>query len=238
MIALLGPDSPFPAVSRALQEPNGLLAAGADLTPARLLDAYRHGIFPWFSEHEPVLWWSPDPRMVLYPGEFQPGRTFRRVLRNRDYEVRVDHDFAATIRACAAPREGANGTWINPQMIAAYQQLHLLGHAHSFETWIDGALVGGLYGVAVGRMFFGESMFSRVADGSKIAFAHLVAQLRAMDFELLDCQMHTDHLERLGARPIARSEFLRLVTRLTAVASPVGAWTLASGAARDRPWEH
>ena len=237
MITLLGPDSPFPNPARALHDPNGLLAAGANLAPARLLDAYRQGIFPWFSEHEPVLWWSPDPRMVLFPAEFQPGRTFRRVLRNRDYEVRVDHDFGAAIRACAEPRDGSGGTWINPAMIAAYERLHSLGHAHSFETWIDGALVGGLYGVAVGRMFFGESMFSRVADGSKIAFAHLVAHLRLSDFELLDCQMHTEHLERLGARQIPRTEFLRLVTRLTAEARPPGRWTLAAGAERDRPWD-
>ena len=237
MITLLGPRSPFPPAARALHEPNGLLAAGGDLSPERLLDADRHGIFPWFSEVEPVLWWSPDPRMVLYPAEFQPGRTFRRVLRNRAYQVRVDHDFAATIRACAAPREGAGGTWINSRMIAAYQHLHELGHAHSFETWIDDRLVGGLYGVAVGKVFFGESMFSWAADGSKIAFAHLVAHLQLHGFGLLDCQMHTEHLQRLGARQIPRVEFLREVARLSAAPLLPGHWTLAPEAERDRPWD-
>lgn len=236
MIALLQADTPFPDPARALRQPNGLLAAGADLSPQRLLAGYRRGIFPWYSEGEPILWWSPDPRMVLRPAGFQPGRSLRKVLRNRDYEVRVDHDFAQVIAACAAPREGAAGTWISPAMIDAYRELHRLGHAHSFETWVDGRLAGGLYGVAVGGVFFGESMFSRVPDGSKIAFCHLVARLRLHGFELLDCQMHTDHLERLGARLMARREFLAEVQRLADAPGPPGRWTLDPLAARDRPW--
>ena len=236
MIALLGPDTPFPPVSRALHEPNGLLAAGADLRPGRLLDAYRRGIFPWFSEGEPVLWWSPDPRMVLYPREFQPGRSLRKVLRNRTYEVRLDHDFGAVIRACAGPRAGASATWISTAMMAAYETLHALGHAHSFETWVDGELVGGLYGVAVGQVFYGESMFSRIADASKIAFCHLVAQLRLTGFHLLDCQMHTEHLQRLGARQVPRSQFVREVAQLTRGDLTPGPWRLAEGASRDLPW--
>ncbi|MDE3012369.1 MAG: leucyl/phenylalanyl-tRNA--protein transferase [Pseudomonadota bacterium] len=237
MITLLGPETPFPPATQALQQPNGLLAAGADLSPARLLNAYRQGIFPWFSEGEPVLWWCPDPRMVLYPAEFQPGRSLRKVLRNRDYLVQVDHDFAATIRACAAPRAGAPGTWISRHMIAAYEALHALGHAHSVETWMDGQLVGGLYGVAVDGVFFGESMFSLVTDASKIAFAHLVAQLRLSGFGLLDCQMHTGHLERLGARQIPRQLFLAELKRLCAQPRAPGRWTLAADAARDLPWQ-
>jgi leucyl/phenylalanyl-tRNA--protein transferase len=237
LITLLGPETPFPHATRALHDPNGLLAAGANLSPARLLEAYRHGIFPWFGEDEPILWWSPDPRMVLYPREFQPGRSLRKVLRNRTYEVRVDCDFAAVIRACAGPRAGASGTWINEQMITAYEAMHRLGHAHSFETWIGGRLVGGLYGVAVGSVFFGESMFSRENDASKIAFSHLVAHLRLSGFGLLDCQMHTDHLERLGARPIPRADFLREIALCTREADQPGRWSLIEAAERDLPWD-
>jgi leucyl/phenylalanyl-tRNA--protein transferase len=215
MIPWLRAVDPFPPVDAALTEPNGLLAAGADLSPRRLLDAYRRGIFPWFNAGEPILWWSPDPRMVLFPHEFAPGRSLRRRLRRVDYEVRFDSAFRQVMLACAAPRPGQRGTWITPQMVEAYTRLHALGHAHSVETWIDGELVGGLYGVAIGRVFYGESMFTRVSDASKIAFAHLVAQLKDWGYGLIDCQMSTRHLASLGAREIPRSEFTSLLDQLT-----------------------
>jgi leucyl/phenylalanyl-tRNA--protein transferase len=203
----------FPAVTQALRSPNGLLAAGGN---ARLLEAYRHGIFPWFSEGEPILWWSPDPRMVLFPNEFKVSHSLRKTLRNDHHEVRFDSapstglrtGFEQVMRACAAPREGASGTWIHEEMIAAYCELHRLGYAHSVETWKNGELVGGLYGVALGRMFYGESMFSRKTDASKIALAHLAAQLARWNFGMIDCQMNTPHLASLGAREIPRKEFI------------------------------
>lgn len=214
MIPWLEPGDDFPPLSQALREPNGLLAAGADLSPARLIDAYRHGAFPWFNEGEPILWWSPNPRMVLFPRELIIGRTFKKTLRNRRYDVRFDTAFSAVIAACAAPRAGQHGTWIHPAMIAAYEQLHALGVAHSVETWIDGELAGGLYGLALGRMFYGESMFSRAPDASKIAFAHLAWQLKRWRFGLIDCQMKTAHLASLGAREISRAQFMRRVGEL------------------------
>ncbi len=208
MIPLLHKESPFPPLSQALKCPNGLLAAGGDLTAARLLQAYRLGIFPWFSSAEPILWWSPDPRMVLFPTEFKLSRSLRRKLVNLSYAVTVDTSFETIMRECAAPREASAGTWITEEMIGAYCELRRLGHAHSVEVWIEGQLVGGLYGVAAGRMFFGESMFSRCADASKIALAHLCCQLERWNFGLIDCQMHTPHLASLGARLIPRSEFI------------------------------
>ena len=211
MIALLVNNTPFPPVDQALREPNGLLAAGGDLAPGRLLDAYRHGIFPWFNADEPILWWSPDPRMVLFPQEFKVSRSLRKTLRNKLYEVRTDSAFEQVMRACAAPREGQGGTWIHEDMIAAYTALHRMGHAHSIEVWMDGQLAGGLYGVSIGRMFYGESMFSLRTDASKIALAHLAMQLERWNFGMIDCQMNTRHLASLGAREIPRAEF---VTRL------------------------
>lgn len=225
MIAWLGPNDPFPDVVHALREPNGLLAAGADLSPERLLEAYRRGIFPWFSPGEPILWWSPDPRMVLVPGEMKVSRSLAKRLRRGDYEIRVDTAFEAVMRACAEPRPGQRGTWIVPAMIRAYVRLHALGHAHSVEAWRDGTLVGGLYGVALGRMFYGESMFSRASDASKATLAHLAAQLRRWDFGLIDCQMATDHLASLGARPLARAEFLGRVADLVHLPGLPGTWT-------------
>ncbi|HLP98708.1 MAG TPA: leucyl/phenylalanyl-tRNA--protein transferase [Sideroxyarcus sp.] len=208
MIPLLRSDNSFPPVSNALRSPNGLLAAGGDLSPARLLAAYRSGIFPWFGEGDPILWWSPDPRMVLFPQEFKLSHSLRKTLRNGRHEVRTDSAFEQVMRACAAPRAGADGTWILEEMIQAYCELHRMGHAHSVETWLDGELVGGLYGMAIGRMFYGESMFSRSSDASKIALAHLCAQLTRWDFGMIDCQMNTPHLASLGAREIAREEFI------------------------------
>ncbi|MFZ2161237.1 MAG: leucyl/phenylalanyl-tRNA--protein transferase [Sideroxyarcus sp.] len=222
MIPLLH-SSTFPSVTQALRSPNGLLAAGGDLDTARLLEAYRHGIFPWFSEGEPILWWSPDPRMVLFPNEFKVSHSLRKTLRNGRHEVRFDTDFEQVMRACAAPREGANGTWIHDEMIAAYCELHRLGYAHSVEIWMNGELVGGLYGVALGRMFYGESMFSRKTDASKIALAHLAAQLARWNFGMIDCQMNTSHLASLGAREIPRKEFIARLQDLINC-DPVAVW--------------
>jgi leucyl/phenylalanyl-tRNA--protein transferase len=197
-----------------------LLAAGGNLSATRLIDAYRHGIFPWFSDGQPVLWWSPDPRMVLIPAEFSIKRSLKKRIRHADYEVRVDCAFEAVMRACAAPRDGQSGTWITDEMVAAYTALHRRGLAHSVETWIDGELAGGLYGVALGRMFYGESMFTRATDASKIALAHLARQLDRWEFGMIDCQMATDHLSSLGARAIARGEFVRRLEVLVNLQPP------------------
>jgi len=209
MIPWLSPRDPFPPLTRALAEPNGLLAAGADLSVERLVSAYSNGIFPWVSEDEPLLWWSPDPRMVLFPAELKISRSLGKTLRNRDYEIRVDSAFTAVMRACAAPRDAHSGTWITAAMLEAYTALHRRGLAHSVETWIDGELAGGLYGVSLGRMFYGESMFTRVADASKIALAHLARQLERWQFGPIDCQMKTAHLASLGAHEISRAAFVR-----------------------------
>jgi len=214
MIALLHDHTPFPPVTQALRQPNGLLAAGGNLSPARLLDAYRHGIFPWFNSDDPILWWSPDPRMVLFPTEFRISHSLRKTLRNQVYEVRTNTVFEQVMQACAAPRNGQAGTWIHNDMIAAYTALHRMGYAHSIETWKDGELAGGLYGIAIGRMFYGESMFSRRSDASKVALAHLASQRDQWNFGMIDCQMNTSHLASLGAREISRAEFLRNLQEL------------------------
>ncbi|MBI4195716.1 MAG: leucyl/phenylalanyl-tRNA--protein transferase [Betaproteobacteria bacterium] len=224
MIPWLGPYDPFPPVSRALREPNGLLAAGGDLSAPRLIDAYRHGVFPWYNEGEPLLWWSPDPRMVLFPAELRLSRSLRKRLRRRDYEVRADSAFDAVVRACAAPRGRRAGTWITDAMIAAYAALQRRGIAHSVETWIGGKLAGGLYGIALGRMFYGESMFTRATDASKIALAHLVRQLERWSFGMIDCQMKTGLLASFGAREIPRAEFMRKLAELVNYPSQTGAW--------------
>ena len=192
MIPWLTGDSPFPPVNEALREPNGLLAAGGDLTPERLLDAYRHGIFPWFSPGDPLLWWSPDPRMVLIPDEFKQSDSLAKVIRKGTFEIRTDTAFEQVMRACAAPRKEQRGTWIDEQMINAYCELHRTGYAHSVEIWLSGKLVGGLYGIAIGQVFYGESMYSQVANASKIALAHLTNAAYA--FKMIDCQMYTPHL--------------------------------------------
>ncbi|WP_426071568.1 leucyl/phenylalanyl-tRNA--protein transferase [Janthinobacterium sp. DSP2-3-3] len=217
MIPWLDTHTPFPDVSRALtDEAPGLLAAGADLSPARLLDAYKHGIFPWFSEGQPILWWSTDPRMVLMTEDFKVSdslaKTIRKVERSAAtdgrWQLRFDSDFDAVMRACAAPRKDGPGTWISDEIIAGYTGLHKLGYAHSSELWLDGELVGGAYGVSIGRMFYGESMFARVSDGSKIALAQLVRFLKARGVAMIDCQQETRHLASLGAAPISRARFL------------------------------
>jgi len=230
MVPWLGPDDPFPPVERALGQESGapgLLAASSDLLPWRVVDAYRQGIFPWYSDGQPVLWWSPDPRMVLLPREFKISpsfrKTLRRVLHDPRWEVRVDADFSAVMRSCAqAPRRGQRGTWITAEIIDAYACLHRAGNAHSIETWLDGQRVGGLYGVSLGRMFFGESMFAHVSDASKIALAALVGHLRRHEIEMIDCQQNTPHLASLGGREIARSTFVAHVR--TAASAPAIAW--------------
>lgn len=230
MIPWLREDAAFPPISRALAEPNGLLAAGAELTPGRLLDAYRHGIFPWYSEGQPVLWWSPDPRTVLFVDEFRLPRSLRKVAAQRRFEIRVDTAFRAVIEACAEPRSRERRTWITPAMIEAYSALHRQGHAHSVEAWHGGELAGGLYGVAVGRIFFGESMFARKADASKVALVHLVGMFRQMRVPLIDCQQETEHLKRFGARPIPRDEFAEHLSRLVHSTLPADAWSAAAEA--------
>lgn len=197
----------FPDAASALEEPNGLVAAGGALSPEWLLAAYRRGFFPWFNEGDPILWWSPDPRLVLFPHEIRIHRSLGRVLRQRRFEVRVDTDFPAVIAACAMPREPGGKTWILPAMQAAYCRMFELGYAHSVECWREGRLVGGLYGMALGRVFFGESMFSFETDASKVALAHLARLLTAKDFAMIDCQMSTAHLLSMGAREIPRDEF-------------------------------
>jgi leucyl/phenylalanyl-tRNA--protein transferase len=224
VIPFLAVDDPFPPVNVALREPNGLLAAGADLSPERLIDAYARGIFPWFGEDDPVLWWSPDPRMVLYVDELHVSRSLRRAVRAGRFRVTLDTAFAEVMAACAEPRPGQDGTWITAGMTEAYTRLAALGYAHSVESWMDGRLAGGLYGVALGRMFFGESMFSRVSDASKVAFVHLVHQLKRWQIPLLDCQMSTRHLASLGAREIRRADFTRAVRHLVRQPSVPTPW--------------
>lgn len=224
MLGWIGRDDPFPPVEQALREPNGLLCAGGDLSQRRLLEAYRHGIFPWYSRGEPILWWSPDPRMVLHCEELKVSRSLSKSLRNKGFELRVDSAFREVLKGCAEPRGDGGGTWLSPAMRTAYLALHEAGHAHSFETWRDGELVGGLYGVAIGRMFYGESMFSRATDASKVALVHLVRFLQARGFPLVDCQMRTPLLASLGAREVARRSFLRAVSALVNYPEPPGKW--------------
>jgi leucyl/phenylalanyl-tRNA--protein transferase len=219
MVPWLSKEDDFPDVDTALTEADGapgLLAAGADLSSERLLKAYRQGIFPWFSVGQPVLWWSTDPRMVLFTEDFKISRSLKKTLKKVDdsfrsgghWEVRFDSDFEAVMRACAAPRDGESGTWISEEIVRGYTALHRLGYAHSSEVWLDGALVGGAYGVSIGRMFYGESMFARATDASKIALAYLVHFLKSHGVSMIDCQQETSHLASLGAMPISRAEFV------------------------------
>jgi leucyl/phenylalanyl-tRNA--protein transferase len=220
----------FPPIENALAEPNGLLAAGGDLSPQRLLAAYSQGIFPWYSEGQPILWWSPDPRMVLHCDELKVARSLRRTVASQKFEIRVDTAFQQVISECSLPRRGHYGTWIMPEMINAYTQLHALGHAHSVEAWRDGVLVGGLYGVSLGRMFFGESMFAHESDASKVSLVHLVAMLKERAMPMIDCQQDTEHLARLGARPIARRVFAKALDRLVNCSEPDRPWSGGQGA--------
>lgn len=223
MVRWLGPDDPFPPLETALSEPNGLLAIGRTLAVPTLLEAYSQGIFPWFSRGEPILWWSPDPRMILAPAELHVSRSLAQRLRRGGFEMTADRAFESVMRACAAPRPGDAGTWISERMIRAYRQLHEAGFAHSIETWMDGELAGGLYGVAIGRAFFGESMFTHRTDASKIALVTLARQLQDWRFGLIDCQMRTPHLASMGAREIPRREFaarLRELVHQPPISSP------------------
>lgn len=213
MIPWLSDDDPLPPAEQALRRPNGLLAAGGGLSVDRLLSAYSQGCFPWYSDGEPVLWWSPDPRMVLFPGELHVPRSLSRRLRRGDFRITADLAFADVIAGCAEPR-GDGGTWITHEMIAAYERLHAAGYAHSVEAWQEGVLVGGLYGVSIGRAFFGESMFTRVPDASKAALVTMVQAFVAWNIALIDCQMKTEHLTRFGAREIPRADFLARVRTL------------------------
>jgi leucyl/phenylalanyl-tRNA--protein transferase len=219
-------DSPdtFPPVDCALREPDGLLAAGGDLSPTRLIAAYRRGIFPWYSQGQPILWWCPDPRAVLLPQEFKLSRSLGKTIRNRGFETRLDSAFARVIEACGSTALRPGGTWLSPEMQAAYVSLHALGYAHSVETWLEGQLVGGLYGVAVGRMFFGESMFSLERDASKVAMSRLCSELLGRDFHMIDCQMATPHLMSLGAQLIPRHRFIHQLAEHTAGEDRAGLW--------------
>lgn len=227
------PSSPFPPLASALVEPNGLLAAGGDLHPQRLLAAYRHGVFPWFNPGEPILWWSPDPRVVFDTAGFRLHRKLRVALRDSSLVLRADSDFATVIARCAdSPRPGQRGTWIGAAMRRAYFELHALGHAHSMEAWDGGRLVGGIYGVAVGRMFFGESMFSARPGGSKIALAGLASLLAGWGWPLIDAQVANPHLALLGARELPRADFAAELGRLCALPGRPGSWREAAG---DQP---
>ena len=218
-----GPDA-LPDPSRALDEPNGLLAIGGTLHPDWLLASYSNGIFPWYEEGDPILWWSPDPRAVLWPEDLRISRSLRRTLANERFEVTADAAFDAVIDACAEPRRDAAATWITSDMATAYKRLHSLGWAHSIEAWQDGDLAGGLYGIRIGQMFFGESMFSRASDASKVALAGAVAYLQARGVALIDCQTPSEHLARLGATNMPRSEFLTHLERYREPAGSPGSW--------------
>jgi leucyl/phenylalanyl-tRNA--protein transferase len=237
-LPILGTDSraPFPDPRTALREPDGLLAVGGDLSPTRLLNAYAHGIFPWYSERQPIMWWSPDPRMVFRSDGVHLSRRFRQELRKLDWTIRADTAFDRVVLNCAiSPRAGQTGTWITKTMRAAYGELHRLGHAHAFEVWDGALLVGGLYGVAIGRMFFAESMFSAVSGGSKIALAALAAILREWGWPLVDAQVESEHLLRMGATTLPRDAFLDLVACQTTLDADAGPWTRRVGD-RDMGW--
>ncbi len=222
----------FPAAEQALEEPDGLLAIGGDLGSRRLLEAYRHGIFPWYDSTQPILWWSPNPRSVLFPEGLVISRSLRRSLKRCAYEITIDRSFPEVIQACAEPRKDAQGTWLTPAMIDAYTALHREGHAHSIEAWNDDRLIGGLYGICIGRVFFAESMFNRRPDASKICLVRLAQHLLAWDFKLIDCQVHSQHIERLGARRIPRSRFIAMLDRWCPATISENAW---QSNPQDRP---
>lgn len=218
----------FPPIHMALDEPNGLLAAGGTLTVPQLLTAYSRGIFPWYESGQPVLWWSPDPRMVLYPQNLRISRSLARLVANHSYQVTLDRAFTAVMQACALPRHEDGGTWINDEMLEAYAELHAAGYAHSIEIWQGESLVGGVYGVALGRIFFGESMFSGVSNGSKLALVYLSRQLRRWGYQLIDCQVSSAHLQSLGAVEISREEFRKQLQQYVIVEGSAGKWAIES----------
>lgn len=219
------PPEALPPAESARNEPNGLLAVGGSLDPDWLLHAYAHGAFPWYNPGEPILWWSPDPRAVMRPEDLRISRSLRRRIRAGTYDIRADTRFASVIDACAGPRDSSEGTWITKQMKAAYLRLHALGYAHCFEAWQSEQLVGGLYGVALGNIFFGESMFTHANDASKVAFAAAVGYLKSRNFELIDCQIPSAHLTSLGATLMRRTDFVATLATLCASVRPPGAWT-------------
>ncbi len=226
-LTVLDPNNPaqdFPLVNKALREPDGLLAVGGCLSKNRLLNAYRHGIFPWYNPGEPILWWSPDPRLVLFPDKLVISRSLGKTLRKKKFIITFNHAFNEVIAACADPRKDSAGTWITTEINAAYNQLHQAGFAHSVETWLDGELVGGLYGVALGQVFFGESMFHTRTDASKAAFATLVQQLKSWGYQLIDCQVHTQHLASFGAEEISRNYFTKLLNQYCDAPPHPSAW--------------
>jgi leucyl/phenylalanyl-tRNA--protein transferase len=218
------PNHAFPDPKLAMDEPNGLLAVGGDLSAQRLINAYRHGIFPWYNAGQPILWWSPNPRAVIFPDLFETSRSLKKTINKGHYTVTYDRAFADVIHACAQPRHGVDGTWISDEMATAYNLLHTMGVAHSLECWANDRLAGGLYGIALGRVFFGESMFYRDRDASKVAFAYLVQRLRQWGYALIDCQISSAHVASLGAIDIPRGEFLDLLRRWSTTRDPDGAW--------------
>ncbi len=227
----------FPDPGLALRDPDGLLAIGGDLSPERILSAYRQGIFPWYSDGQPILWWSPDPRTVLFPAHLKISRSLRKTLRKRNFRVTLDQAFDEVIAACAQPRPGSSGTWITTGMSQAYTLLHRAGRAHSVEAWLDDELAGGLYGISIGRVFFGESMFSHRPDASKVAFVHLVHQLESWGFPLLDCQVYSQHLASLGAEEINRTAFLRRLQPLCAMEGHPGNWAFDTDTVTSQWWQ-
>lgn len=218
------PEQDFPALHKALQDPNGLLAYGGCLSPQRLINGYRHGVFPWYNPGEPILWWSPDPRLVLFPNKLKISKSLQKVLNKQIFEVVFDQAFEQVMDACAAPRDNQGGTWITQDMKQAYITLHQTGVAHSMEAWQNGELVGGLYGLGIGQVFFGESMFHRKTDASKVVFAHLVKHLSAWGYKLIDCQVSSNHLLSLGAEEISRSNFQKYLSSLCYAPTPSSAW--------------
>ncbi|MDH5472349.1 MAG: leucyl/phenylalanyl-tRNA--protein transferase [Gammaproteobacteria bacterium] len=220
------PEAPFPSLDKALTEPNGLLAAGGDLSVTRLLNAYRHGIFPWYNEGEPILWWSPDPRCILFPEKIKISRSLKKTIKKKNFTVKLDTAFTDVIHACAGPRKHQPGTWITNDIYDAYYALHQLGYAHSIECWQNNELVGGLYGIAIGQIFFGESMFSKVPDASKIALVYLCQYLTEHHFKIIDSQVHTHHLESMGAEMVPRDLFISIVKEYVNQNDNPGKWTI------------
>ena len=218
------PDQTFPALDTALTDPDGLLAAGGCLSSQRIINAYKQGIFPWYSPGEPILWWSPNPRLVLFPKNLIVSRSLRKTIRKETFSITYDQSFAQVMQYCAMPREEDSGTWITEEMFQAYTQLHQQGVAHSVEAWFENELVGGLYGIAIGQVFFGESMFHRKTDASKVAFCYLVQQLSEWDYQLIDCQVHTHHLSSLGAEEISRNNFSSLIKQYCSTQPNDKAW--------------
>ncbi len=218
------PEQDFPEIASALAEPDGLLAAGGCLSPQRIVKAYRQGIFPWYNSGEPILWWSPNPRLVLFPSQLVVSRSLKKTIRKQLFKLSYDQAFPQVMRYCAAPRAKESGTWITEEMYLAYTKLHQQGVAHSFEAWFDDELVGGLYGIAIGQVFFGESMFHQKTDASKVAFCCLVQQLSQWGYQLIDCQVHSDHLTSLGAEEINRDKFSKFLTQYCPASPTELAW--------------